>query len=676
MTYLDNSGSDQPSFLQQLARSLGLDQPAQPTSLNRQALAAALSGQPYAPPGAHYAQLPGEPLLLNDSGDASTAWASAPPQVAPAPAPVRTGSATNMHGSMADMPQPGMASAAVMPTGQAPPALTPRQSDALVVPGYEVKGPLTRAQVAAAPDNDKTMPAEEDWDAAAKANAGQAARSAQPAQPSQASIYEQTLKARFDQQEQIYNQANAQAVAARDPETARIFAQRAAMAISEANKINDELSATRKPGTRTLADADLTPAERAAGGEWQVSASGERSQVGGTKGDTVRAPNAEESARLVAANKDPKDYQVADGKMEPIAPAKIDTRPAEIQEYEYDEANRVARGLPSRSFSDWNVAKSFAGRQEQVILGKDGNPIDENLTGPDVYNAVPPTVARLAKGMVDGTIKIPNLTARTDPTAKQAFMVAQQADSSLLDVNKVAARHEIEAGYARSSPGTLGGQVNAGNTAADHLADVVEAADELKNVSGGGVPLIAHIANNIRNNISTQQSGKAGAFEDGLIHYGEEIAKFYAGAQTGETERLRFLTALGAAKSPEEIAGVFRMEARQLGGKFITLDEQVQNVMESAASRYPVVRASTKTNASRITSGLASLDPTGPEATGARSPTDAWPGIGRMNVPRNVAPGVTGAPPTTQGPQPGFIKRGYRFKGGDPSQKGNWEPAP
>ena len=103
-----------------------------------------------------------------------------------------------------------------------------------------------------------------------------------------ASAYEQALKARFDQQEQLYNKFNAQAAAAKTPEVARIFAQQAATAIAEANKINDELSAFLASSTRTLSDAELTPAERAAGGEWQESASGARWQVGGTARDSTR----------------------------------------------------------------------------------------------------------------------------------------------------------------------------------------------------------------------------------------------------------------------------------------------------------------------------------------------------------------------------------------------------
>jgi hypothetical protein len=124
------------------------------------------------------------------------------------------------------------------------------------------------------------------------------------------------------------------------------------------------------------------------------------------------------------------------------------------------------------------------------------------------------------------------------------------------------------------------------------------------------------------------------------------------------------------------MAGVFRMEARQLGGKFVTLDEQVRGVMgEQAASKYPVVRSSGKENARRITAGLAVLDPAGPEASGVRSPTAAWPGVGPMAQRRPAGtPPAAGATPAA-GPPPGFVKGGFRFKGGDPGQRQNWEPA-
>jgi hypothetical protein len=54
-----------------------------------------------------------------------------------------------------------------------------------------------------------------------------------------ASAYEQALKARFDQQKQIYDRANAQAAAAKDVETARIFATQATAAAAEGNRILD-----------------------------------------------------------------------------------------------------------------------------------------------------------------------------------------------------------------------------------------------------------------------------------------------------------------------------------------------------------------------------------------------------------------------------------------------------
>jgi hypothetical protein len=362
----------------------------------------------------------------------------------------------------------------------------------------------------------------------------------------------------------------------------------------------------------------------------------------------------------------------AEGAVSPVGGTQEEKEPEQERLWKASNEDAASRGIPQQSFHDFLLQKTAGAQAQNAIVGRDGQPVDDTLSGDALYAAVPGPVARMAKGMADGSVKIPNLTVRTDPVAKQAFLVAQAADPSLLDVNKVSARHEIEAGYSRATPGSLGGQVNAGNTAADHLADVVEAANDLKNTSGAGVPLVAHIANNLRNNITTGQAGKAGALEDGLLHYGEEIAKFYAGAQTGETERLRFLSSLGAAKSPEEMAGVFRMEARQLGGKFITLDDQVKQVMGPAAGKYPVVRSTTKENARRVTEGLAGLDPAGQEAQGARSPTDIWPTVGPTAQQHAAAPAAASS---QQGPPPGFIKGGFRFKGGDPSQKSSWEAA-
>jgi hypothetical protein len=58
----------------------------------------------------------------------------------------------------------------------------------------------------------------------------------------QCAAYETTmqgLRARYDQQEQLYNRAIAQASAARTPELARIYAAQADAAVAEANRILD-----------------------------------------------------------------------------------------------------------------------------------------------------------------------------------------------------------------------------------------------------------------------------------------------------------------------------------------------------------------------------------------------------------------------------------------------------
>jgi hypothetical protein len=42
-----------------------------------------------------------------------------------------------------------------------------------------------------------------------------------------------------------------------------------------------------------------------------------------------------------------------------------------------------------------------------------------------------------------------------------------------------------------------------------------------------------------------------------------------------------------------------------------------------------------------------------------------------MQVPRSAAPAAGGASPA--GPKVGDVVKGYRFKGGDPSNKASWE---
>lgn len=141
--------------------------------------------------------------------------------------------------------QPAVANAGALPAPQV--AAAP----SIIVPGYEAKGPLTRAQVAAAPDSDASMPAEEDWDAAAKARG---VAPATPAEDATTAAY----RALHDQAVAHYDQniaaARAAAAAGRDPSG---FLKLAGDAGKVAEEISEKAIEYGKPAADSYANVTL-----------------------------------------------------------------------------------------------------------------------------------------------------------------------------------------------------------------------------------------------------------------------------------------------------------------------------------------------------------------------------------------------------------------------------------
>lgn len=137
----------------------------------------------------------------------------------------------------------------------------------IVVPGYEAKGPLTRAQVVAAPDSDNSMPAEEDWDAAAKARGISSAVPSAPAEDFTTAAY----RALHDQAVAHYDQniaaARAAAAAGHDPSG---FIKLAGDAAKVAEEISEKAIDYGKPAADfyqnvTLPNGQVVPFNKSTG---------------------------------------------------------------------------------------------------------------------------------------------------------------------------------------------------------------------------------------------------------------------------------------------------------------------------------------------------------------------------------------------------------------------------
>ena len=166
-------------------------------------------------------------------------------------------------------------------------------------------------------------------------------------------------------------------------------------------------------------------------------------------------------------------------------------------------------------------------------------------------------------------------------------MIAQKygADTGQsVDDATYSARRTMRNQLSSSAPSSLGGQINIGNTAAGHLADLTQKALELGNVDTGIAPLTAAI-NGVRG-IGTEQAAKMEALKGAAQHYGQEITKFYAGSPGGTAERDRFIESVNGARSPKELAAILATEGELMRSRLDALGGQIKGVLgeEAAAS--------------------------------------------------------------------------------------------
>ncbi len=237
------------------------------------------------------------------------------------------------------------------------------------------------------------------------------------------------------------------------------------------------------------------------------------------------------------------------------------------------------------------IGQSDVANQSGGFLAPGVKSIDSTLKGNDYIGQFSPEVQAAVKDYVDGK-SMPTGNPRKGFT-QTVKMIAQKygADTGQsVDDTTYAARRTMRNQLSSSAPSSLGGQINIGNTAAGHLADLTQKAIELGNVDTGIAPLTAGI-NNLRG-LGTEQAAKMEALKGAAQHYGQEITKFYAGSPGGTAERDRFIESVNGARSPKELAAILATEGELMRSRLDALGGQIKGVLgEEGSKQYPVLRA-------------------------------------------------------------------------------------
>jgi hypothetical protein len=276
--------------------------------------------------------------------------------------------------------------------------------------------------------------------------------------------------------------------------------------------------------------------------------------------------------------------------------------------------------------------------------------VNRGVTGEALYQYLPPQKRQTVQAMLDGRVPPPTGMAARSPLVQAQMDVASAIGGEDFDLTKWKQRSDMVTQLGKTQPGTMGGQIDTVNTGIDHLAKMALLAKDLNNSNGWGFAPLASAINTLRG-LKTTQQGKMQAMMDMALRYGEEITKFYAASGGGEAERTHFLTALGAARSPTELAAVIDAEAHAISGKSEQIKNQIRNALgEKGLAKYPPISAASTQLLRQIGETTAAMRGTPiPTAPPPAPPTTTPPGTpGAPAAPQtNAAPAVAqGAPGT------------------------------
>lgn len=223
-------------------------------------------------------------------------------------------------------------------------------------------------------------------------------------------------------------------------------------------------------------------------------------------------------------------------------------------------------------------------------LAKGVSAIDHTLTGDAYLQQYSPEVQSAVKNYISGDT-MPTANPRKG-WVQNIKSIAQTYGASMgqpVDDATFAARRTMRNDLAKSSPGSIGGQISIGNTALGHLADLSQKAVELGNVDVG-LAGPSHVINDVRG-MTSAQAAKMEALKGAAQHYGQEVTKFYSGSPGGEAERNRFLETVNGAKTPQELAAVLETEAALMKDRIGSLESNIRTTLgDDATKKYPVIR--------------------------------------------------------------------------------------
>ena len=265
-----------------------------------------------------------------------------------------------------------------------------------------------------------------------------------------------------------------------------------------------------------------------------------------------------------------------------------------------------------------------------VVEGQSTTPslIGSNVHGEDYLKSLPPQIAAQIRGLSEGRIPYPTGMAAWKPQWRAMEQHLAQYDPNFDAVN-YASRNQTRKDF---TAGTSAKNITSFNTAIGHLGHLNEAIDGLNNT---GFPTVNAAWNYVARQISPDFAARENKFGVARTAVTEELARAFKGMGATLSEVHEWEKRINSADSPQALRASISEGVKLLESRINSMGETYNRGMGTTKDPMQLLTPDAR-------STLAKLQ-------------------GKTEQP--------------SGPAPGTVENGYRFKGGNPADKANWEPA-
>lgn len=204
------------------------------------------------------------------------------------------------------------------------------------------------------------------------------------------------------------------------------------------------------------------------------------------------------------------------------------------------------------------------------------------MHGDEFLRTLPSANAATVKAIAEGRMAPPTSFAASKPYWQKTLADVAQYEPGF-DLTTWASRQQARKEFNSGGPNAPSGQITAGNTAIQHLKQLSDAAEELKNGGWTGV-------NWIRNEYRTKSgSPLVTNYNNVLSKFVEEATKFYRGAGGTEADIQRDINNLSPNGSPEQLHQGIATAAHLMASKIEALQSRWKNALGPGAGDFPIL---------------------------------------------------------------------------------------